>query len=78
MRTLWCIKNNYTIYNKNEVVGWIRFIKWPDRSGWYIDEVSDGLAVTKADFDSEAAKSKLMSLGLTWKAGSNIPFYLCR
>ena len=76
MRILWCHKNTYTVLNGSEPVGWIRFVRWPDRAGWFIDDVSDGLPVTKANFDASIAKDKLTAHGLTWQAGENKPFYL--
>jgi hypothetical protein len=78
MRVIWSVKNTYIIYNQDQEIGWIRFIKWPGRPGWFIDEVSDRLPVTKADFDAEGAKAKLISTGLSWKAGINKPTYIYR
>ena len=76
MQILYQHKNTYTVFKDGEPIGWIRFVRWVDRAGWFIDEVSEGLPVTKADFDASIAKDKLTAHGLTWQAGENKPFYL--
>lgn len=40
MRELWSTKNTYTVSQDGEVVGWIRFVKWESRPGWFIEEDS--------------------------------------
>jgi hypothetical protein len=71
MQTLWSTTNTYTILKSGEPVGWIRFIKWAGRRGWFIDDVSPGLPVSVTDYSAELAKDKLTAAGLTWEPGES-------
>lgn len=76
MRELWSTKNTYTVLKDGEIVGWIRFVKWESRPGWFIEEVSPGLPVTLADFNAEGARAKLNEAGYSWEPGENRPYYI--
>jgi hypothetical protein len=76
MRSLWCTKNTYIIFKEDNEVGWITFVRWESRPGWYIEDLSHGLPVSRADYDASSAKTKLEAQGYTWQAGVNKPYYV--
>ena len=76
MRELWSTKNTYRVFKDGSEVGWIRFVRWEARPGWFIDAISDGLPVTMADFNAKSARAKLDAQGYTYQAGENKPVYL--